>query len=301
MIAAPAQESGRGGLALSDREFQWIRDFLYERAGLYFHDSKKLLLEARLRKRLSEVRLGTVAEYLALLRGHSAAPQELLHLLDAVTIHETFFFRHPPQIEAFRRHVLPEALRRQEGGGDRLLRIWSAACSSGEEPFTLAMVALEALGANAALSRIRILGTDVARSVLEKAQHGVYARYSFRGTPAYFIQKYFEPVGPDAFRLKDEPRRLVELRLLNFADDRRMRAMHGFHVIFCRNALIYFDRPMKQRFVAHFADALEPGGFFFAGHAESLHGVTGAFKIFHFPGALAYQKPAPGSNGSCHP
>jgi len=299
VIAAPAEVCGRGQLALSEGEFQLLRGFLYERAGLYFHDGKKFLVEARLRKRLAELRLGTFTEYLALLKARSGGPDETLILLDAMTTHETSFFRHPTQIEAFRRHALPEALRRQEGKGERSLRIWSAACSSGEEPYTLAMVVLEALGTDAPRWKIRILATDIARSVIEKARAGVYGRYSFRGAPAYFTQKYFDPVGPDAFRLKDEPRRLVEFQLLNFADDARMRAMRGFQVIFCRNALIYFDKPAKQRFLAHFATALDPGGYFFAGHAESLHGVSASFKIVHFPGALAYKKPLPETDGSC--
>ncbi|MHB8764655.1 MAG: CheR family methyltransferase, partial [Deferrisomatales bacterium] len=219
--------------------------------------------------------------------------EELMEFLDSVTTHETSFFRNLPQLDAFRTQVMPRLLAAQDAAGRRVLRLWSAACSSGEEPYTLAMILLEALGAEAPRWRIQIVGTDIARSMLEKAREGVYTRYSFRTTPAYFAQKYFDIEGPDAFRLKEAPRKLVEFHLLNFADDARMRLMRGFQVIFCRNALIYFDREAKARFVSHFARALDPEGYLFVGHSESLHGVSGEFKLVHFAGALAYAKPSP--------
>ncbi len=276
---------------LSPQEFEEVRRFLYERAGLYFADHKKYLLETRLARCMGDAGVDTVKEYLAVLRSPVRGRQEILRLLDAVTTHETSFFRHRPQLEAFQRHVLPEVLQAQAARGRRAVRIWSAACSSGEEPYSLAMLILEALGAEAARWDVRILGTDIAVSMIEKAKKAEYTRYSFRGTPAYYAQKYFEALGRDRFRVKDEVRRMVEFRLLNFADDLRMSRMRGFQVVFCRNALIYFDRPARRRFVAHFFAALDPGGYFFVGHSESLHGVSDAFKLIHFPGAMGYRKP----------
>ncbi|GAB4263540.1 MAG: protein-glutamate O-methyltransferase CheR [Deferrisomatales bacterium] len=280
---------------LSDTQFRELRDFLYRRSGLFFSDTKKFLLESRLQKRLRALELDSAEEYLARLRSPARCGREVLELLDVVTTHETSFFRNRPQLEAFRRHALPEVLRLQRQRGSRLLRIWSAGCSSGEEPYSLAMLVLEALGDEASRWKVQILGTDIARSALEQAERAVYSSYSFRNAPAYYVQKYFEHDTPQTLRLKEEPKRLVRFGLLNFADDLRMRAMKGFQVIFCRNALIYFDREAKRRFVAHFARALDPGGYFFIGHAESLHGISDAFKLVHFAGALGYRKPLPPS------
>ncbi len=279
---------------LSPQEFEEVRRFLYERSGLYFADHKKYLLETRLGRCMEEAGVGTVEEYLALLRSPVQGRQELLRLLDAVTTHETSFFRHRPQLDAFQRHVLPEVLKAQAARGRRTVRIWSAACSSGEEPYSLAMLILEALGVEAGRWDVRILGTDISVSMIEKAKKAEYTRYSFRGTPAYYAQKYFEAMGRDRLRVRHEVQRMVEFRLLNFADDMRMGRMRGFQVVFCRNALIYFDKPARRRFVGHFFTALDPGGYFFVGHSESLHGVSDAFKLIHFPGAMGYRKPLAG-------
>lgn len=278
---------------LSEAEFRLLRDFLYDQSGLHFADNKRFLLEMRVQKRLASIGMGSVADYYALLRSPARGPKELLELLDIATTHETSFFRNQPQLDAFRRVVLPQLLERRKASGCRSLKIWSAACSSGEEPYTLAMLILEHIGEEARQWRVRILGSDIAQSVLQKAQSGVYSHYSFRNTPPYYLQKYFEPAGNREYRLKDDPRQMVTFQLLNFADDARMRSMGGYQLIFCRNALIYFDREAKRRVVAHFSSALEPGGYLFVGHSESLHGISDALKLIHLPGALAYLKPEP--------
>lgn len=290
MVAAP-EDRDAAHRQLTDAQFQRLREFLYAHAGLYFADSKRFLLECRLQKRLRALDALDVDGYLELVTAPARGAAELRNLLDVVTTHETSFFRNRPQLEAFQRHVLRNLVAQGEKSGRRRLRIWSAACSSGEEPYTLAMLVLEALGDALPRWEVRILGTDISHGVLEQARCGEYGRASFRNTPAYYVGKYFAMVANDRFRVSDEPRRLVELRALNFADTARMRLMQGFDVIFCRNALIYFDLDAKRRFVAQFTHALEAGGFFFVGHSESLHGMSAELKLVHFPGALAYQKP----------
>lgn len=278
--------------SLSEKEFNHLRDFIYAQSGLYFADNKKFLLDNRIQKRLKTINISTISEYLRLVESPARGKNELLELLDAVTTHETSFFRNQPQLDAFRKRALPEVLKTRSDSGIKSLRIWSAACSSGEEPYTLAMLLLETLGGDIAKWRIQIIGTDIGQSVIEKAKEGLFSRYSFRTTPAYFVQKYFDPEGRDGFRIKAEAKKLVEFHLLNFADDVRMRAMRGFHIVFCRNALIYFDAEAKKRFVAHFNNSLDEGGYLFVGHSESLHGISDNFKLILFPGALAYKKPA---------
>ena len=285
--------SGAATVQLTDAQFDQLREFLYQRAGLHFADAKKFLLESRLQKRLRELSNLDVAGYLALVTSPARGAAELRNLLDAVTTHETSFFRSRPQLESFSKHVLRKLLEQRAARQQRQLRIWSAACSSGEEPYTLAMMLIEALGDEIKRWNVSILGTDIAHNVLERAKLGEYGRTSFRTTPAYFVSKYFEIRGRDLFCIRDEPRRLVEFQALNFADAARMRLMRDFDAIFCRNALIYFDLDAKRRCVAQFAQSLNDGGFLFVGHSESLHGVSEAFKLIHFPGALAYQKPLP--------
>jgi chemotaxis protein methyltransferase CheR len=276
---------------LSGAEFRTLRDFVYDRSGLFFADSKKFLLESRLSRRLQAVGMTSAAEYMSLLRSIGRGGRELLELLDVVTTHETSFFRNHSQIEIFRSEVLPDLVRRAREAGGRTVQIWSAACSSGEEPYTLAMVFLEEFGHEASRGNFRVVATDVARSVLEKGQKAVYGRHSFRNTPPYYVQKYFDQTGPDTFRLKEEPRRLVEFHHLNFADNARMRAMGRFQTVFCRNALIYFDKDAQRRFVAHFAESIDPGGYLFLGHSETLHGISDAFRLVQFAGGIVYQRP----------
>lgn len=290
MILAP-EDRDAAHTQLTDAQFHRLREFLYGHAGLYFADSKRFLLECRLHKRLRALDALEVDAYLALVTAPARGVAELRNLLDVVTTHETSFFRNRPQLEAFQRHVLRKLVEQGEERGQRKLRIWSAACSSGEEPYTLAMLALEVLGDALRRWDVRILGTDLSHGVLEQAKQGEYGRHSIRNMPAYYAGKYFEMLERDLFRVRDEPRRLVEFRALNFADTARMRLMQGFDVIFCRNALIYFDLEAKRRFVAQFTQALQDGGFFFVGHSESLHGMSAELKLVHFPGALAYQKP----------
>lgn len=275
---------------LSDDEFRRVRAFVYERSGLAFEPGKRFLLESRVRKRMRTVGLTELDAYLDLVRSPLRGAAELLELLDELTTHETSFFRSGPQLEVLRRRVLPGLLAARARHADRSLRVWSAACSSGEEPYTLAMLAAEVLGEERRRWDVQIVATDVSQRMLARARRAEYGPYSLRTAPAYFVQKYFEAPQPQVFRVRAEVARLVEVRFLNFADEAAMRAMKGFHLIFCRNALIYFDRKAKRRCVEHFARAVEPGGYLFVGHAESLHGLTDAFKPVHFPGALAYRK-----------
>lgn len=300
MSLAAAGLAFGGAEPLSDAEFDELRAFVYARSGLVFEAPKRFLLESRVRKRLRALGVAGVAEYLDLVRSPVRGGGEFLELLDELTTHETSFFRTHAQLDAFRRSALPELLEARRRAGSRSLRVWSAACSSGEEPYTLAMLVLEVLGEEARRWEVRVVATDVSQSMLARARAAEYGPYSFRNAPAYFVQKYFEASAPQVFRVRPEVTRLAEFRLLNFADDAGMRAMGGFHLVFCRNALIYFDVEAKRRCVEHFARALEPEGYLFVGHSESLHGLTDAFKVIHFPGALGYRKPPLDDRGPDH-
>ncbi len=287
---------GGNECVLTTKDFRHLRDFIYERSGLFFTDAKRAVLDGRVQRRLRALGIASPGEYLGRLHNPGTAAGELLELLDVVATHETSFFRDRAQLDGFRRRVLPLVLSAAESR--RTLRIWSAGCSSGEEPYTLATIVLEVLGPEASCWDVTVLGTDLSRSMIAKAVDGQYGPYSFRSAPAYYVQKYFDVVAQDTFRVKSEVRRLVEFRLLNFADTPAMRAMRGFHIVFCRNALIYFDQEAKRRCLGHLADALEPGGYLFVGPCETAHGFSETLEAVRFSDTTAYRKPALDAGGA---
>lgn len=278
------------GPRLTDAQFEKLRDLIYEVSGISYGANKKYLLESRLAKRLEARKLRTFDEYHTFLKYDPRKQEEFSFLFNEITTNETSFFRNMPQIKAFQERVLPELIAAKEAKMQRTLRIWSAACSSGEEPYTLAICIREALKDEISRWRVEIFGNDIATDMLERAEDGVYSEYTMRATPLACKSAYFDKLPNGDFKVKPELRRMVRFQFLNFSDTARMNAQKQYDVIFCRNVLIYFDLEAKRRFVQHFYDALNPGGYFFIGHAESLHNLTRAFKMVHFPQALAYRK-----------
>jgi chemotaxis protein methyltransferase CheR len=275
-------------MKMSDEMFRQIREFIYQQTGIYFQDNKKYLLEGRLAKRAQLLNLPNFEAYYALIRSGVRRMEEMKHLYDAVTINETFFFRNEPQFEAFEKTLVPQIIESRRGAPGKL-RVWSAASSSGEEAYTLAMIYLEKLRPAHPRLEIEIVATDISPGVLETARSGVYREYSIRNTPKAMLDKYF--VVDDArYHLDEKVKSLARFEHLNLYDRQRMRTMSRFDVIFCANVLIYFDAKSKIQVVSDLYDALNPGGFLFIGYAESLHGISTAFKLLNFPKTVAYKK-----------
>lgn len=275
--------------AMTDETFRLLRDFIYEHSGIFFPDNKKAQLENRLALRIRANGLQDFDKYYYLLRYDPDASRELKALFDSVTTNETSFFRSPPQFQAFQEKALPEIIESRTGIGDLSLRIWSAGCSTGDEPYSLAMVVREVLGEKIGGWDVKIVASDISEKALKTARTAVYSEYTLRSVPPEIRRKYFIQEGQQ-YRVTDEIRALVELEYLNFNDEKRVKLMRGFDVIFCRNVLIYFDDAVKKRFVSQVYDNLNPGGYLFIGHSESLHNISRAFKLVHFPGALGYKK-----------
>lgn len=273
---------------MSDEMFRTTRDFIYQNTGIYFQDNKKYLLEGRLGKRLQVLEMEDFNEYLQLVRFGTQRIAELKFLYDAVTINETFFFRNEPQFEAFERTLVPQLIA-SRGTSRTKLKVWSAASSSGEEAYTIAMIYLERLRVKYPGLEIEIVGTDISPSVLETARSGIYREYSVRNMSKVFIEKYFDNVD-GRFHIIDEAKQLARFQHLNLYDRPRMRGMGRFDIIFCANVLIYFDQQSKIQVVSDLYDNLNPGGSLFIGYAESLHGISSAFKLVNFPKTVAYQK-----------
>ncbi|HPW68055.1 MAG: protein-glutamate O-methyltransferase CheR [Deltaproteobacteria bacterium] len=274
---------------MPDEIFRLLRDFIYEHSGIFFSDNKKAQLENRLALRLKVNNLPDFDKYYYLLKYDQQASRELRALFDSVTTNETSFFRSPPQIQAFEEKALPEILEKRTAQGEKMLRLWSAGCSTGDEPYTLGMVIREVLGEKMSEWDVKIFASDISEKALKSARAAVYNDYTLRSVPPDIKKKYFLQEGPQ-FRVCDDIRMLVELQYLNFNDERRVKLMRGFDIIFCRNVLIYFDDAAKKRFVSQLYDNLNPGGYLFIGHSESLHNISRAFKLVHFPGALGYKK-----------
>ena len=288
-LVAVAQSRPVAGPTLSDPVFAELRTFIYERTGIFFADKKKYLLEGRLGKRLQHLKIAGYEEYLQLLKYGRRKEEEYEFLCEAVTINETFFFRNEPQFEALEHVLLPELITVKQKMASPRLRIWSAACSTGEEPYTIAMLFLERLKPRYPNLSIEIVATDISLSVLQVAAKAAYGEYSIRNLPSLYRQKYFT-VEQGRFQLREEVRQLVKFQHLNLYNRLDMRQFRNFDIILCRNVLIYFDNKSKIQVIADLYNSLTSGGFLLIGYSELLHGISTAFKVRSLPKTTAYKK-----------
>ena len=274
---------------LSEETFVMLRDFIYSKTGIFFPEKKKYLLEGRLVKRLQVLKLGHFEDYLRLLRYGQQKEYEFELLCNMVTINETFFFRNDAQIDAFQQKFAEEVIEAKKACNNRTLRIWSAACSSGEEPYSLAMLYLEYLKPQYPELRIEIIGTDINTAVLDMARKAEYNQYAIRSTPKLYLNKYFDQSN-GVYRLRQEVKELVRFEYINLIDREKMRHMMHFDFIFCANVLIYFDEKAKIQVVGDLFDSLNRGGYLFIGFSEMLHKISTAFKLVSIPKTTAYKK-----------
>jgi chemotaxis protein methyltransferase CheR len=268
-------------LDISDAEFVSLRDLIRDRFGIWYDDQKRFLLLSRLSTRLSKRGIETYGAYVRFLTYDARREEEWSDLASALSNNETYFFRERAQLKALAAHILDEFLQRSSR-----VRLWSAACSSGEEPYSLAMTLLETQ--KIADSLLSIRATDISPRVLELADRGFYRALSFRATEPAMIQRWFRPEG-DGFSIDARVKRLVSFGRLNLLDAARVAAEGPFDAIFCRNVLIYFDKPTQKRVVESFAKALRPGGYLFLGHAESLFHLTDLYEPIVGADAIVYR------------
>lgn len=275
-------------MAISDKDFEQLRDFIYNICGMYFHTTKKYFLESRLTRRMEATGAKTYQDYYLLLKSPRGS-EELKFLMDEITTNETYFFRNVPQLAALENKLLPEIVDIKNKMGFRKLRIWSAASSSGEEAYTMAMILLEKRSTLLKDWIIEIVGTDINETVIAQAKEGIYNAYSVRNIPDAYKRKYIREDN-GKFILAPEVKKFVTFNKLNLYEDSKMIFMKSFDFIFCANVLIYFDTASKSKVVQHFYNNLQPYGYFFVGQSESLHGVNDKFKTVHFPGGFGYKK-----------
>ncbi|MBI5886836.1 MAG: protein-glutamate O-methyltransferase CheR [Deltaproteobacteria bacterium] len=273
---------------LSHETFCYLRDIVYAQSGIAFADTKKYLLETRLLRRLEEKNLKTFEDYYYFLTYDQGREAEYRHLLNSVVTNETSFFRDPVQLEVFRKGVIPRLLEEKYRTGSKSVRIWSSACSTGEEPYTLAMMLMEE-GLVQKGFTIEIIGSDISDVVLKAAVAARYDRYSLRNTPEAYLRKYFTPCA-DAFTVSPRVMETVKFRNVNLFNAGETRAVRNMDIVFCRNVLIYFDETSKRKVCSHIYDTISKGGYLLVGFSESLHNITRLFNPISIERSVVYQK-----------
>jgi chemotaxis protein methyltransferase CheR len=282
--------SSSSGQSLEPEQFHRLRDIIYEKSGIFFAENKLYLLENRLGRRLKELEISSFEEYIKFVQSQDGSAQEFIQIYNAVTINETFFFRFQAQLDAFGTKMLPVIAEQKKAAGNQEINIWSAASSSGEEVYTLAIILNEFFGTSLPQWKIELLGTDISHKALGQAQTAMFTKNSFRGAMTdQQKSRYFAEEG-NGFTLQQNIKSMAQFRYLNLNDRTEIRKLRGLDFVFCRNVLIYFDEEMKKRVLNTIYDVLNHGGYLFLGEAESLHGISSAFKVEHFPGAFAYKK-----------
>jgi chemotaxis protein methyltransferase CheR len=273
------------GMRLRPDEFRLVRDLVSAHAGIYFGDEALSIVERRLRERVDALGLGSFGEYYRFLRLSTGGEAELGEVLELLTTNETYFFREAYQLRALRDEVLPEIVRTKS---QKILSVWSAGCSTGEEAYTLAIVIAQSRLFDG--WQVRVYGSDISRRCVAAARRGVYGQSAFRVTPPEVRCSSFVDQ-PDGIRVADRIRAVCHFGHLNLMDAERVKLIGRVDVVFCRNVLIYFDQRSRKRVIDMLYDRLLPGGLLFLGHSESLLNVSTAFELVHLREDLAYRRP----------
>ncbi len=268
--------------ALKDLTFKELRDYIYDKSGIYIPDTKRYFIENRLLKRIQDKKLEGFDEYLCFLKNNPCR-EEMAKLFDAITTNETYFFREQHQLDVFMNTVVPMVSKLKRS---KHIRVWSAACSTGEEPYTISMMLAEA----GIMSPQELIGSDISDGVLASAKRAVYSSYSIRNVPESYLRKYFICNGQVSYEVKNEIKGSVNFANINLVKDGEVKRIRSMDVIFCRNVLIYFDDKSKQKAISNIYDSLVPGGYLFVGSSESLHNITRAFKPVIINKVVIYQK-----------
>jgi chemotaxis protein methyltransferase CheR len=272
-------------LDLPDDVFRLLRDAIYRRSGLWFADSSKYLLQKRLSPRARELNFESFQKYFYFLQYDPRAESEFDEIYDVVTTKETYFFRESSQITAFTEEIVPDILSRK---GVKKIRVWSAGCSTGEEPYSIAIMLQEAR----LFDRVAfdIFASDISQQVLVRARKGQYRETSFRVTDPNIRDKYFAREADGSWRISDEIRNRVSFGRLNLYDEPRVSLLGSVDVIFCRNVIIYFDDASKKTVINSFYNRIVDGGYLLLGHSESLISLSTQFKLRHLINDMVYQK-----------
>ncbi len=273
---------------MKDKVFQQFSSFIYDQVGIQLPPSKKTMLEARLQKRLKSHDIATFEEYGDFVFSPQGLQSELVHLIDVVTTNKTDFFREPGHFDFLTQKALPTILNKRDRSAANPVRIWSAGCSSGEEPYTLAMV-LSDFAAEQHGCRFSILASDISTRILETARKAIYPEERTDDIATHIKKRYLlrsRDRQRGLIRICPELRAMITFKRINFMDN-DFGLSEKMDIIFCRNVVIYFDKETQQNLMQKFHRQLRPGGYLFLGHSETLNGIDVDFKAV---GSTVYQK-----------
>lgn len=267
---------------LNDEDFELFRKIIYDESGITFSDTNRSILDSRIKEILRTKNLSSPRDYYGII---TKDPEEMKYMLDSVTTNLTRFFRNQPHFDTFINYVIPNIVEEKKKGGDRTIRIWSAGCSTGEEPYTIAMVMKEICPAG---FNFNIMASDISLKSLLVAKQGFYSAQKVEGVPADYLAKYFTKT-EDGYQIKKEVLDTIHFDYHNLKNENGTK---NFDVIFCRNVLIYFDETAQAEVIDKFWKAMAPKSYLFIGHSESLFGMNTQFEFIKTDWSCIYGKNA---------
>lgn len=283
MTTSPTSEE----TGISDEEFTWFQDYFGRKTGIYFEDNKRYFVDRRLTTRMRATGHDSCLLYLRFVQ-FQPSQSEFQKLVNAMTVNETYFFREEYQLSALVDGVMDDVRARKAPG--EAIRIWSMPCSTGEEPYSIAIYLMEHWP-GLAEADVEIVGSDINSTVLDAARDGVFTDYALRNTPPDIVAKYFKQLSDTGYELLPAIKEAISFTQVNLTNPDETRFYRGFDIVFCRNLLIYFDSASRREAVECLYGALNPGGYVFLGHSESMSRISSLFTIAKTAETLVYQKP----------
>jgi chemotaxis protein methyltransferase CheR len=271
---------------VTEEEFRRLAEFIYRRTGMVFTESKRYFVERRITERMAATASSKFSDYFVYLR--SEAKGEVEQLINAFTVNETYFYREDHQLECLSKDLLRERTLVKPPG--ETIRIWSAPCSTGEEPYSIAIWLLENWP-KADAYNIEIVGSDIDTRVLEAASEGIFGKRALMRLSPHLINRYFHTLDDEHWRILDDLRLSVRFSRVNLIETKETRIEGRFDVIFCRNVLIYFDDESRRVAAENLYDCLLPGGYICLGHTESMSRISPLFEVCRFSDAIVYRRP----------
>lgn len=289
-------DSGRNRLSMASScmdftldEFEKLRTVIYKKTGISLESKKIDFVYRRISRRMEMLNIESPLQYINYIKFLDPDGVEFQQLINLITINETYFFRDFPQLQAFGESALQDRIEKKNKENDKSLRIWSAGCSTGEEPYTIAIILLEMID-NIRDWNLEILASDIDVDVLTKCRLGIYGRRSVNEVPPTYLTRYFHKNSNGTYHVKNAVKELVNFEHLNIGDREELRKRKGYDFIFCRNVLIYFDDESRKNIIDHFYFSLKKGGYIFLGSAESIGRLVAHYKVKRVNNHFLYYK-----------
>lgn len=276
---------------LSPADFKLFRRLINERSGIFLSETKQNFLTIRLNYRMETCKISTFKEYYYYLKYDPKGNEEMQNLINAVAINETHFFRGSDQLNIFKSHILPKIMNVKISQGKRQLKLWSAACSTGEEAYSLAMIVNDIVDRAKEQWDAEITATDISTSALVSARRGVYDDYALRETKLSYLNKYFNQMGTGKYQVKNEIKKMINFGHINLVNSLSTRKINNMDCVFCRNVIMYLDIDSRRRVIENVYRSLNQNdSYLFLGPAENLREIENPFQPLNYYGTVIYQK-----------